>query len=282
MNQQNGNMNSILCSTFHHCPKERQIIKKLRSLGDGEVCLAVEGKLATVTLKNYEQRNSLTGKMMVELAEAVDQLELEQSCTGLVLKGEGGAFCSGANLQLARDFLVTSEHGGAMCELMTDTLTRLRRLPMVSVAAIEGAAVGGGAELTTACDFRIISRAAAVQFVQAKMGVSTGWGGAGRLVGLVGRREALKLLCWAPKLTAEQAKEIRLMDEVCEPGHAYNEAIEFLQPVLAAESPEAVRALKRAVASADDFSLDKSHIFEKQAFKSVWGGKHNRSKLTKS
>ncbi|CAH0513319.1 unnamed protein product [Peronospora belbahrii] len=69
------------------------------------------------------------------------------------------------------------EEGAAMGQLMTDTLKRLRRLPLVSFACVEGGAYCGGAELATACDFRIFEAKAMIQFVQVCMGVSPAWGG---------------------------------------------------------------------------------------------------------
>ncbi|KAG7273241.1 hypothetical protein CRUP_001337 [Coryphaenoides rupestris] len=78
------------------------------------------------------------------------------------------------------------QDGMKMCMFMQDALTRLLRLPLVSVALVEGRALGGGAELTTACDFRLVTRDSRIQFVHKHMGLVPGWGGAARLVPIRG------------------------------------------------------------------------------------------------
>lgn len=78
----------------------------------------------------------------------------------------------------------------------------------------QGAAVGGGAELTTTTDFRVCSPEASVAFVHARMGVAPGWGGAGRLVGLVGRRRALELMLSCSRLGAEEGRTLGYFDAV--------------------------------------------------------------------
>lgn len=172
---------------------------------------------AVVEIRNPASRNALSGKMMAELADAVALLESDRvlrRLSAVALVGAGGWFCAGADLRVAKQALSSREAGAAMGALMVDTLARLRRLPLVSVACVEGGAFGGGAELATACDFRLMHRGAAVQFVQAKMGVSPGWGGGARLYKIVGRQHALRLLCTAEKLSAARALELQLADEV--------------------------------------------------------------------
>ncbi|KAA0158860.1 hypothetical protein FNF31_05153 [Cafeteria roenbergensis] len=143
--------------------------------------------------------------MMEDLAAAVAQLGAEarsaeaqweagrtdaefEDCDGaryriVVVQGDGGHFCSGADLGMLGDLHGASEgaEGEALREFgrwmngtMTSTLTALRRLPQVSVAIVQGAAFGGGAELTTATDLRLVSSDAVIRFVQATMAVSPG------------------------------------------------------------------------------------------------------------
>ena len=92
-------------------------------------------------------------------------------CTGMVLCGDQNAFCAGADLLLAKELLNTPEKGVAMSEFMSDALNRLRNyIPLVSVSVLSGPALGGGAEMATATDYRVMGSSSYVHFVHAKIG----------------------------------------------------------------------------------------------------------------
>lgn len=166
--------------------------------------------IARLTLQNVERRNSLSGPMMCQLGEAVRSVETWEDGRVLLLSGEGGHFCSGADLGTVRQAIDTPERGALMSQLMTDTLNRLRNLPLLSIAAIDGAAVGGGAELCIATDLRVLSLNATIQFVHTRLGAAPGWGGAARLTQEIGRSSALRLLLLAEKLDVEAIMRLGL------------------------------------------------------------------------
>jgi len=246
--------------------------------GDVRLSMIPEGspKIAVLTLENRESSNALTGRMMCQLHDRVRHLAdtaLHPDLVGLILTGTEGAFCAGADLKFAAAELKSAEDGAEMSALMTTTLRELRQLPLVSVAAIDGFAVGGGAELSTATDFRVMTPGASVRFVQVKMGVSPGWGGGGRLTSLVGRRAAIRLLGTGTPTPAVTALSIGLADHVAPEGVAAVEAAtDFLQPYAHQANPAAVRAIKQVVASADaSFCNDEAIVQEAQIFESMWG-----------
>ncbi|KAL3666677.1 hypothetical protein V7S43_008306 [Phytophthora oleae] len=244
-------------------------------------------KTAVLEIYNPSARNALSGKMMAQLADVVALLEdpnVHDKLNAVVLRGTGGWFCAGADLRVARQELNSPEAGAAMGALMVDTLTRFRRLPLVSVAAIEGGAFGGGAELATACDFRIVESNAVIQFVQSRMGVVPGWGGGARLYKIVGRKNALRLLCTAEKISSGRAIQLNLADEdfnaISEEDS--NAAItSFVEPfdVIA---PAVSHGAKRVINHADDVSLDDVLAYEHDVFKTLWGGPANLEALKKA
>lgn len=130
---------------------EAKVRNTFKVLGKGDVKLTRlsgnHGEIAVISLLNPERKNALTGNMMVKLAEAVDELEQWQNGKALVLRGSEGSFCSGADLSVVKA-INTPEEGNLMCAFMQRTLTRLGKLPLVSVAAVEGRALGGGAEVS--------------------------------------------------------------------------------------------------------------------------------------
>ncbi|OQS02494.1 hypothetical protein THRCLA_05137 [Thraustotheca clavata] len=232
---------------------------------------------ALIHFRNASARNAFSGKMMAELHDAIDAIECSlPSLSCVVLRGADGHFCAGADIRVAKTHLSSQEGGAAMSRVMTHALSRLRGLPLVSVAVLEGAAVGGGAELTTSCDFRIMKTSAKVAFVHANMGVVPGWGGAARLVKLVGRQQALKLLGRTEKMDAKKALEIGFADVIADDIEAAT--IEFLKPFNEKE-PHVMQGLKRAVANADDIVFDQMQAKEHEIFQELWGGPANIAAL---
>jgi ethylmalonyl-CoA/methylmalonyl-CoA decarboxylase len=245
---------------------------------EGTVRLDLGGPVARLVIDNPSARNAMTVRMMVELADAVLRLQ-EWQGAALVFSAEAGgtpapraAFCSGGHLGDVRTALGSPEAGRVMSVAMTAVLDALLALPIVSVAAADGVAMGGGAELLTACDHRVLAAGARVHFVQARLGVAPGWGGARRLIAHVGRPRALRLLTAAEPVSAADALTIGLADAVV-PEDAVAGALQWLDPLLG--SPAAsLRAVKAQVAVAP-----RTDTAEADAFATVWAGPAHRAAL---
>ena len=104
---------------------------------------------------------------MVELADHVMELSQWEAGKGLILRGANNSFCSGGDLTTVSHIL-NCRDGDRMSRFMHDTLTRLHALPLVSVALVQGVALGGGAEISTACDIRVMTDTARIGFVQVR------------------------------------------------------------------------------------------------------------------
>jgi len=236
--------------------------------------------VATLTLRNAARRNAVSPPMMADLHEAVCTLRAWDGAAVVVAGEAPGGFCAGADLRAAAaGGLGAPEAGALMAELVSSTLDAFRDLPLLTVAAVDGHAVGGGAELATAADWRCVAADASIRFVHAHMGVSPGWGGAARLAALVGRAEALRLLLHAPDVGPDAARALGLADAVARAGEPAAAAARRLlvDPALAtAAAPAALRACKAAVAAStgvDDVAAAK----ETAAFAAVWGAAANRA-----
>lgn len=239
---------------------------KLRKMGGGgSVDLTWKGPVATLTLNNEASRNAVSGEMMAQLGDAVDALE-ESAGIGLILRGAGDkAFCAGAHLDFVEGVRGNAAMAALMCATMQDTTHRLRNLQLVSVSAIEGGAWGGGAELITATDFRVMSRGGVVRFVHAARGLAPGWGGGVRLPSVVGRQNALRLLCTAAEVRDQEALRMGLVDQLCEPGGAL-EAAETLLAPMSELRPESIRACKSMVSATEAVA----YVEALTAFTSAW------------
>ncbi|KAJ3392628.1 enoyl CoA hydratase domain-containing protein 1 [Lobulomyces angularis] len=254
--------------------------------------------IALVSLNNVESKNALSPKMMAELSEIVDSLEntshdKNYPLTALILTGNKKTFCSGFDLRMTSsdNKFKGKEFANEMTHLMNDTLRKFSKLSLISIAAIDGWAIGGGAELITACDFRCLSKNAKIKFVHSEMGVTTGWGGSGRLISILNQKEALKILVSGKTLTANDCLQNGLADVVSEESSygsltdtvsinpVIKKSLDFLNDFIFVDkensimrSSSSIKSFKKIISS---FSEEKPFIkfneIERDAFVSLWG-----------
>lgn len=256
---------------------EEEVKKKLQQFPGGSVDLQKEDNgIGILTLNNPSKRNAFSGVMMLQLLEKVIELENWTEGRGLIVRGAKNTFSSGSDLNAVKA-LGTPEDGVALCMFMQNTLTRLMRLPLISVALVQGWALGGGAEFITACDFRLMTRESEIRFVHKKMGLVPSWGGATRLAGIIGSRQALKVLSGALKLDSELALNLGMVDEVLKSSdetECLKEAQEWLKQFT--EGPlEVIRALKKSVSSGKELCFQEALQTERDLVGTLWGGPAN-------
>ncbi|CEP08935.1 hypothetical protein [Parasitella parasitica] len=249
-------------------------IELLANKGQGKIKLDLKYQpgIAALTIHNPKRHNALSGKMMVELHHAVSELEHSIIANNLValvvMGGEQSSFCAGLDLGFAREHVHSEDMSLAMNELMHNTLERISRLPVITMAVVTGGAIGGGSELITAFDFVCMSKTAFIHFVQTRMGVSSPWGGMRRLVNLVGRKKALLWMAGGCRLTAQECIEGGLADLIVgKDGECLNASLLFLKRFLMVEktnqrvSSNAVRGMKklalRQMKDGDDWEYEK-------------------------
>jgi enoyl-CoA hydratase/carnithine racemase len=236
----------------------------------GRLTLQRDGDVAEIVLDHPGAANALTVSMMASLCEAVDALEADPPAAVVVRAAHPGALCSGGDLADVREHLLDSGLGADMGVAVGGALDRLLDLPAISLVALDGAAIGGGAELVTAADWRVVAAPARVHFVHVDRGVVPGWGGARRLTRLVGRSRAAMLLLGAAPLDGPTLAQLGLADVVVD-GVAATEALRLARAV-ASRGRDLVHAVKRQVLAT---RLDD----EAAAFASVWGGEAHRAAL---
>nr|KAF6504782.1 ethylmalonyl-CoA decarboxylase 1 [Rousettus aegyptiacus] len=170
-----------------------------------------------------------------------------------------------------------SQDGIALSMFMQNTLTRLMRLPLISIALIQGWALGGGAEFTTACDFRLMTKESNIRFVHKEIGIVPSWGGATRLVEIIGSRQALKVLTGALKLDSQKALNLRMVEEVLQSSdetQCLEEAKEWLKQFIDGP-PEVIRALKKSVTAGKELCFEEALQVERDLLGTLWGGPAN-------
>jgi enoyl-CoA hydratase/carnithine racemase len=196
--------------------------------------IASEGRLARVVLERAERRNAFSADLMREMIGAAAELAARRDIDAIVVSGSGGVFSAGADLKDATRWAggaplleqrETSSLGGRMARAWEE-------LPQVTVAAIEGYAIGGGLALAVALDWRVIARDAFVSLPEISLGIPLTWGTLPRLVNLVGPARAKRLAILGERVDAETAQAIGLVEEVSDSGKALQVAEELLSKAL--------------------------------------------------
>ena len=201
--------------------------------------------IAVVTLTRPDRLNAIGTDTLAALDAALTQLEADASVLAFVVTGEGRAFCAGADI----DELAGLDGAAGFARFVrafTDVLDRLERNPKPSVAAVDGAALGGGLELALACDLRVASDRARLGVPEIRLGLLPGAGGTQRLPRLLPRGVALQMLLTGAPLGAADAHRLGLVNELSGDAPALVVA-ERLARELAAGPPLALSTAKRLV-----------------------------------
>ena len=198
-------------------------------------------QITVVTLNRPERRNALTLGLLTELCSAVSAASEQSEQRVLILRGAGAAFCTGLDLKEAAD--TTKAH--ATAEMVANTLTAISQTRLVTIAAIHGAAVAGGAGIMSACDFVVAAEGTKIGYPEVRRGLVAG------LVMTflrrqVSERNLRELLFSAELIDAARAKEIGLVNRVVASGDVMSEAKKFAISVLQG-APGALAQTKRLV-----------------------------------
>src|ERR1700758_3305733 len=170
--------------------------------------------LAVLTIDRPHARNAISLDTMAELEKALDDLGAAKSVRALVIKGAGDrAFISGGDLK-ELSAIRTVEEASAMALRMRSICDRFAEFPAPVLAALNGHAFGGGAEVAVAADIRVAADDVKIAFNQVSLEIMPAWGGAERLAALVGRGRALLLAGTGMVLAASEAERIGLVDRV--------------------------------------------------------------------
>ena len=228
------------------------------------------GAVATLTIERPEVRNALDPATIRELGAVLTALEDDDELLAVVLTGAGDeVFVAGGDLK-ALQKVEGAEAGRRMARLTQRVFARLEALEVPVIAAINGAAYGGGTELAAACDIRIAAETASFGFKQIHLGIMPAWGLTSRLLRMVGRSTALELLLTGRTLTAREAEAIGFVDHVVPAGQAKKAARELAQAI-ASNPPLSVRLIKQAVQGTRDAPSEAAGALEAALFALAWG-----------
>ena len=220
------------------------------------------GAVATVTL-DRPPVNAVDLEVIDDFLRAVEDVGADRTARAVIVTGRERRFCAGADIGMLRDL---SPENQARARRWVDVQAALEAMEKPVVAAINGYALGGGAELALACDVRLMARGAEIGFPEIRLGFFPGAGGTQRLTRLLGPARALRLMMEGRRLGADEAHALGLVDEVV-PADLLQQTARDVAERLAAGPTRAIGLLKRCVYQAYGRPLDEGLAIEAE---SVW------------
>ncbi len=222
-----------------------------------------EDAIAIITINRPEKMNAMNIDVIKELGEAVDQAEKDDDVKCLIITGAGEkAFCAGADIEYMSKISPLEAEEYALTGHAT--MDKIDDLSKPVIAAVNGYALGGGCELSLACDIRIGSKNAVLGQPEVTIGIPPGWGGTQRLMRIVGIAKAKELVFTGKRIKADEAYSIGLLNKVVELQDLMNEAKNMAKEI-ANNSSIAVRVSKNLLNRGRDADIKTGLKLE------IWG-----------
>ncbi len=232
------------------------------------VLLEKKGNIAVATINRPQALNALNSDVLTDLDELVNVVRADSDIRALVITGSGAkAFVAGADI--GEMSTLTPEEGEAFGKHGNDVFRRIETLPIPTIAAVNGFALGGGCELSMACDIRICADTAVFGQPEVGLGITPGFGGTQRLARLVSPGMAKQLIYTARNIKADEAYRIGLVNAVY-PAEELLPQAEKLANTIAANAPIAVRACKKAINEGLQVDMDAAVVIEEKLFGSCF------------
>lgn len=232
------------------------------------ILLEKKGNIAIATINRPKALNALNSEVLTDLEELVKVVSEDADIRALVLTGAGEkAFVAGADI--GEMSTLTPAEGTAFGKHGNDVFRALATMPVPTIAAINGFALGGGCELAMSCDIRICADTAVFGQPETGLGITPGFGGTQRLARLVSPGMAKQLIYTAKNIKADEAYRIGLVNAVY-PLEELMAQAEKLAETIAKNAPIAVRACKKAINDGLQVDMDKAIVIEEELFGSCF------------
>lgn len=227
------------------------------------VTLEKQGAVGVITMNRPEALNALNEEVLRDLNTVLDQVEADDEILVAVVTGAGRSFVAGADIgQMSTLSAVEGKQFGAFGN---SVFLKLENLTKPTIAAVNGFALGGGCELSMACDIRVASEKAKFGQPEVGLGITPGFGGTQRLARIVGMSNAMEMILTARNIDANRAKEIGLVSYVVPAEELMDKALE-LANAIAKNAQVAVRQSKAAMRRGIQTDVATGIAYETEAF----------------
>ena len=228
------------------------------------VILEKEGHLAVVTINRPKALNALNSQTLKDLDVVLEDLEKDNDIYAVILTSAGEkSFVAGADISEMKD--LNEEQGKEFGALGNKVFLRLENLNKPVIAAIQGFALGGGCEISMACDIRIASDKALFGQPEVGLGITPGFGGTQRLARIVGLGKAKEIIYTASNIKADEAYRIGLVNKVVPLEDLMDEAKKVASKIIA-NAPVAVKLAKDAINRGTQVAIDEAVAIEAEDF----------------
>jgi methylglutaconyl-CoA hydratase len=231
------------------------------------VNVKVHNHIAELILARHEGKNSLSRKMVESLENGITTIKRNPNVRVMILRSEvEKIFCAGADLK--ERLTMPADQVGAFVNRLRNAFQSIATIPFPTVAAIDGAALGGGLEMALACDIRIAAAGAILGLPETNLAILPGAGGTQRLPRLVGLARAKQLIFTGARLNGVEAQQIGLVNEIVLEGSSYTKALELAKSIVD-KGPIAVRSAKQSMDEGIALSLEEALEVEKRCYELV-------------
>ena len=231
------------------------------------VAFEQRGPIGVLTMNRPEALNALNEQVLRDLNAALDAVAANDEVLVVILTGAGRSFVAGADIGQMKD--LTPVQAKKFGSYGNQVFLKLENFPKPVIAAVNGFALGGGCELSMACDIRLASEKAKFGQPEVGLGITPGFGGTQRLARLVGPGMAKQLIYTAKNIKADEALRIGLVNAVY-PAQELLPAAEKLAGTIAKNAPIAVRACKKAINDGLQVDMDRAVTIEEKLFGSCF------------
>jgi len=225
--------------------------------------------ISCLSLNRPQSKNAISTTLLRQLRESLETVHFDKSVRVLILRSTTiGSFCAGADL-IERRTMSQVQVAKFLVDLR-DALGKLESLPIPTIAAIDGPALGGGLELSLACDLRVAGHEVTkIGLPETRLGIIPGAGGTQRATRILGPAKAKDLIFTGRSLSAVEALEWGLVNYISSPGTtAFNRSLSLAESI-AENAPLALRAAKQAISRSEDLPLETGLDFERASYETL-------------
>ncbi|MHA2313997.1 MAG: enoyl-CoA hydratase/isomerase family protein [Candidatus Hermodarchaeia archaeon] len=224
--------------------------------------LAEEEQIGVITLNRPGKLNAIGPELIKEMNDVLDKIEKDDNVRAVIIRSASEkAFSVGADLTVAAQMAQDKAKARKFMESGQALFRRIEAFPKPLIAEVHGLCMGGGLEMSLACDLRVASKEAKFSNPEVKLGLIPGWGGTQRLPRVVGMGRAKEIVLTGRDVLADEAFEMGLVNKVVPSDELHGEAL-FMAQSLADNAPIALKLAKEAMNSSFDVPVEKGNVTE--------------------